>query len=61
MPSSACLRCGGGLKPVSVSERVRSRWRGLKSLNIYQCLKCRGRWLYSKDLTCPVLLRDGRV
>ncbi len=47
--------CGGKLDKLEMKDR---RWSYLEKADYYVCQACRRRWLYSADLTCPVLLAD---
>lgn len=51
----ACLICGGKLDKLEMKDR---RWSYLEKTDYYACQSCRRRWLYSPDLTCPVLLGE---
>ena len=53
MPRRICLVCGGKLEKIEVRDK---RWGYLQKRSYYKCDKCKKRWLYSPDLTCPVLL-----
>jgi uncharacterized protein with PIN domain len=52
-----CLACSGKLEKVDMRD---SRWNYLQKRSYYVCEKCRKRWLYSPDLTCPVLLEKAK-
>ncbi len=46
--------CGGKLEKIEMKE---SRWSYLEKKVYLACESCGRRWLYSVDLTCPVLLQ----
>jgi len=52
-----CLICGGRLEKTQTDDK---RWKSLQKKSYYVCERCGRQWLYSADLTCPVLL-EGRA
>jgi len=49
-----CLVCGGKLSRTETRDK---RWTYLSKKTYYTCNNCGRTWLYSPELTCPVLLR----
>ncbi len=45
----------GKLDKLEMKDR---RWSYLEKADYYACQGCGRRWLYSPDLTCPVLLGE---
>jgi DNA-directed RNA polymerase subunit RPC12/RpoP len=54
MPRRVCLVCGGKLEKLETRD---NRWKYLEKRSYYACESCSRRWLYSPELTCPVLLQ----
>ena len=53
-----CLKCGRRLKQRKPLEAILERWGHVPDIHIYVCAGCTATWLYSKKLTCPVLLKE---
>jgi hypothetical protein len=53
LPRRICLVCG---KPLEKTELKAKKWSYLHKRSYFSCEGCKRTWLYSPDLTCPVLL-----
>jgi hypothetical protein len=56
MARRICLICGGKLNKTGLED---NRWDYINKKSCYACEDCGRQWLYSPDLTCPVLLGEG--